>query len=375
MEVLSNKEIYVLLKLLKEKNNVKLDKNFTQKELEHLQSEICNAENKTPAEVLTIEKTYKNMMGMSLHDGYKLSALNIDSIEEYSNAYIEMLLDEKLDGYTPENNIQQLLAEFYSTTKDCTDYENYTVNEIKYMPVILFAYVNNLVKLKTITNKKYDLRRDLYQDRFEENLAFNEAMDNLLDVIATMDAFAFMGDFNDYFNSCTPDRQANIKNMRGFIKNVISIQSAKNVKNTTSTNSSKKLYHLSDQQWKIWFCIDLYVKKSNIKQTDFTIIMDSRIFEICKVSEDYKKPSDKVISIFNKTIWDIVKSPKEEKSRLIVPQKNDLYTINLQVYRSFCNQINNIVELQNDMILNKDVQRQVVLFLRDFQEFTSGKSV
>ena len=241
--------------------------------------------------------------------------------------------------------------------------------------LVLFAYTNNLVKLKTITNKKYDLRRDLYKDCLMQNLAFDEAMDNLLDVITTMDALAFMGDLNDYCNSCTPDRQAKIKNMRGFISLIISMQSGKKAKSRASGNSHNDNTNiLSEQQWKIWFCIVWYIQHSNVKATDYKIMMNSKLFEINKVSKDYKKPSDKVISEFNKKIWDIIKEPREEKERLIVPQKNDMYIINLQLYRRFSSTAQMNPELQNNMVVNMNLKRQIELITKNYQSCTNGKT-
>ena len=67
MEVLSNKEIYVLLKILNDKkvkegssSIIEVDKNFSLKELEHIQKEVALAENKGTKEVLMIKNTYKS---------------------------------------------------------------------------------------------------------------------------------------------------------------------------------------------------------------------------------------------------------------------------------------------------------------------------
>ena len=41
------------------------------------------------------------------------------------------------------------------------------------MPVVLFAYVNNLVELKSLSVRKYDLRRDLNKDILRDDV-FNQ---------------------------------------------------------------------------------------------------------------------------------------------------------------------------------------------------------
>ena len=382
MEVLSNKEIYVLLKILNDKkvkegssSIIEVDKNFSLKELEHIQNEVALAENKAPEEVLTIENTYKNMFGQSFHSGYKLNIVSIEAISNYAVEYVQALAQDNLSGLSDENKLSLLMEEFYSSAKNTSDYDNFVVDKIKYMPVVLFAYINDLVKLKTITNKKYDLRRDLHQDCLMENPAFNEAMDNLLDIVATMNTFEFMSNYNDYFNSVDSDRQANLENMRGFISSIISMQFGKKTKSDSSRgNHSAKPTSLSEQQWMIWFCIDWYIQHSNVKPSDFTIMMNSRLFEINKVSKDYKKPSDKVISEFNKKIWDIIKEPREEKERLIVPQKNDMYIINLQLYRRFSSTAQMNPELQNNMVVNMNLKRQIDLITKNYQSCTNGKT-
>ena len=96
--------------------------------------------------------------------------------------------------------------------------------------------------------------------------------------------------------------------------------------------------------------------------------------EINKVSKDYKKPSDKVISEFNKKIWDIIKEPREEKERLIVPQKNDMYIINLQLYRRFSSTAQMNPELQNNMVVNMNLKRQIDLITKNYQSCTNGKT-
>lgn len=219
MEVLSNKEIYVLLKILKEKNNVKLDKNFTQKELEHLQSEICNAENKTPAEVLTIENTYKNMLGMSLHDGYKITISDFDFIVEYANKYIELLIDGNLIGITEDNNICQLFKDYYSKFNNSADIDlnDYIVDEIKYAPIVLFAHLNKLIDLKSITNQKYDLRKDLYQDSLMNNIKFNESMDNTLKIAMEMKGIELFKNYNDYLNTCDAEKKDFLEDIYNFL--------------------------------------------------------------------------------------------------------------------------------------------------------------
>ena len=130
MEVLSNKEIYVLLKILNDKkvkegsfSIIEVDKNFSLKELEHIQKEVALAENKGAEEVLTIENTYKNMFGQSFHSGYKLNIVSIEAISNYAVEYVQALAQDNLSGLSDENKLSLLMEEFYSSAKNTSDYD------------------------------------------------------------------------------------------------------------------------------------------------------------------------------------------------------------------------------------------------------------
>ena len=81
-----------------------------------------------------------------------------------------------------------------------------------------------------------------------------------------------------------------------------------------------------------------------------------------------------IVSEFNKKIWDIIKEPREEKERLIVPQKNDMYIINLQLYRRFSSTAQMNPELQNNMVVNMNLKRQIELITKNYQSCTNGKT-
>lgn len=159
MDILSNKEIYVLLKILNDKNakkgvatNIELDKHFELKELEHIQQQVSLSANKAFNSIITIEETYKRVVGIEVPNGYKLNIIDIASIEEYSNNYVNNLIQNNIDGLTID-----ILDDFCSNISKNSDLEHYTLSEIKYMPVLLFAYVNKLVELTSITHDKYKL--------------------------------------------------------------------------------------------------------------------------------------------------------------------------------------------------------------------------
>ena len=158
MKALSNKEIYLLLKLLNDKQaNLELDKHFSLSEIERIQKEISITENKSPQEVFTIENLSKRMYGMEIQTGYRVSSVDRDSIIDYSSKYVEALMKNDLTGLTDSNKLSVLIEEFSSTIKDKSNLTEYKLNELRYIPVVLFAYTNQLIKIKSIIHNKYKL--------------------------------------------------------------------------------------------------------------------------------------------------------------------------------------------------------------------------
>ncbi len=173
MKTLSNKEIYVLLKLLNDKQaNLELDKHFSLSEIERIQQEISITENKSPQEVFTIENLSKRMYGMEIQTGYRVSSVDRDSIIDYSNKYVEALIKNDLTGLADNNKLSVLIEEFSSTIKDKSNLTEYCFSELKYMPVALYLYTKELINITCITHNKYRLtNRDLY----DNDLCFDES--------------------------------------------------------------------------------------------------------------------------------------------------------------------------------------------------------
>ena len=87
---------------------IEVDKNFSLKELEHIQNEVALAENKVPEEILTIENTYKSMFGQNFHSGYKLNIVSIEAVTNYAVEYVQALAQDDLSGLTDENKLSML---------------------------------------------------------------------------------------------------------------------------------------------------------------------------------------------------------------------------------------------------------------------------
>lgn len=170
MNILSNKEIYVLLKILnnaKVKNgnvtSVELDKHFELHELKHLQEEINLAEHKLNDTILAIDTVFVRAYGQEILTGHKITIIDIDAIVDFSHKYIEALTEDNLTGLSNTNRFSTLIKDFYTSLTDKSDISNFSFTELKYMPIVLFAYINELLDLKSIANSKYRLtNRDLY---------------------------------------------------------------------------------------------------------------------------------------------------------------------------------------------------------------------
>lgn len=170
MDILSNKEIYVLLKILndtKVKNrtitSIELDKHFEFYELKHLQAEINLAEHKTNDTILAINAIFVRAYGQEILTGHKITIIDFDAIFAYSHKYIKALVDDNLTDLSDINKLSTLLKDFHTNLTDKSGLSNFSFTELKYMPIILFAFINELLDLKSIANSKYRLtNRDFH---------------------------------------------------------------------------------------------------------------------------------------------------------------------------------------------------------------------
>lgn len=174
MKVLSNKEIYVLLKVLNDKSArkdldtyIEIDKTFTRAELEHLQQEINSVNGKT---IIEIKDTQKPVFGVMVHSGYSITIRNISSIKDYAINYVESYIRGKIVSSTSDVAFSKLIKEFHNSIKNISNLLDYKIDNLRYMPIILFAYVNNLIKLNSISHEEYDYTIDYpYDDVMMDN--------------------------------------------------------------------------------------------------------------------------------------------------------------------------------------------------------------
>lgn len=351
MEVLSNKEIYVLLKILNDKkvkngssSTIEIDKNFSLKELEHIQQEIVLSENKVAEELLTIENTYKTRFGHSFHSGYKLNIIDFQSFISYAKQYIENLIQENLTGYTSNDSLFTLIQDFYTTSKDTSNLDDYTTNDIKYMPVVLFAYLNGLIELKSLAVRKYDLRRDLNAGIMRDDI-FNQAMDDTLGLMMRMNACELFQNFDEYINTCDPDKKKFLESIQGFV-NTFSKKKANIEKPKKTAKVKKDRNHMKPQQWKMFICLKKRADELNMtsgiidipKELFITLGIlkkdsDSHPAAISRLCSDYDKIMGNSKQDSDKIMWTKISDPNYYQfsvskvtslyNYIINPKKND----------------------------------------------------
>ena len=160
MEVLSNKEICILLKILTNEELMngstsmfKLDSSFVKEELEHLKKEINIAESCTQNEIMQVKESITKFRGMKLNHGFNIRIYKTKPILDYATKYVDSLVDNTLNGTLSDIKLPTLFKEFYLLIKEKSDFNDLISKNLKYMPVILFAYINKLIDLKFASNE------------------------------------------------------------------------------------------------------------------------------------------------------------------------------------------------------------------------------
>ena len=365
MEVLSNKEIYVLLKILNNKriksgslSAIEIDKYFTIDELKHLQQEISLCESKSSNEVLTIENTYRSMFGENLHSGYKLHVINFQSIVNYAHRYVQELAQGNLSGLTDENSLSKLVNEFYSATKDSTNLDYYITNEMKYMPVILSAYTSNLVELKTITNTKYDIRRDLSEDILFDDLSFTKSLNDTVKITIEMNMTDFCQRIADCMSSNKQEISIDISSIFG---NATIINKEKLKKpSRKAPNSQKKKYHMQPKQWKLFFCL-LKVANETTRGQEIAEISKYHLVKNM-VLEDSITAQDTAKTRFNDAYNRIRGNKEGECEDLIYPKVSDTryYEFNVSKLINLYKTVTKNEYLSEEYKKNKSFFNQIV---------------
>ena len=352
MKVLSNREIYVLLKLLKGKElekgsiiNIEIDKNFTLEEIKHIQEEISLAENKVPDEIFSIENTYKKILKSEIHIGYKVSIIDIEALTNYSLKYVKALAKNELSGLSERENLTALINEFYSTIKDVPNVDNYIIEDLKYMPVVLLTYLNDLVELKGITNNRYDWRSELQDNgKLCDGLSVSFASNNGVTEIKVVTAFK-REKLLEYLQKLEASESDEIT-----VEDSITLPFPTMTENSTGRKPKNKtpkkkkyhpIYHMKPQQWKIFMCMLKQVKESNPKYAILEI--SQKHFINNSIFENKNGQQDTAISRFNSDYNRIKNNSKNDIEDLLAPKIDDTryYQYNVAKFVNFCHIINN----------------------------------
>ena len=308
-------------------------------------------------EIFTIEQTYMKMMSKDIHSGYKLSIFDLDTIINYANKYVEALIEESLTDLTPENNLSVLLSEFYSTSKT-SSFDDYTVENIKYMPVILFAYMNNLVELKTISNRKYDLRKELSGGSLKDQV-FNNAVDSVLDMIMRMNAIELFQNILEYTESCNSDKLKFLQYLKSFI-NTFGKEKSTAEKSKKTTQKPKEKYHMMPQQWKMLFC--LLKRASEIDSRNGEGEIAKQIFVNNGIFTGKNLDGDTPVSRFNDD-YNRIMGHKEKEGEMILYSKisdSSYFMFSISKLRSFYNVIQKNDKLLEEYTKNKHFVAQII---------------
>lgn len=365
MEVLSNKEIYVLLKILNNKklkkgssSTIEVDKNFSLEELEHLRQEIALTENKTPEEILTIENTYKSMFRMNIHFGYKLNIISFQSFLNYAYKYVQELTQGSLHGLTDDNSLSKLVNEFYSNIKKSSNLDYYVTREMKYMPVILSAYTSNLVELKTITNTKYNIRNSLNEDILCEGLSYTKSSNDTVKITVELN----IADFCQKMAECLSSNKQEISiDISSFFSNATIINKEKLKKpSKKAPNLQKDKYHLQAKQWKLFFCL-LKVVKEAIKEQEVAQISKKHLV-LNMALADSNGAQDTAKTRFNEAYNKIKGNKEGEYEDLIYPKISDTryYEFNVSKFKNFHKIVTNNEYLVEEYKKNMSYFNQIV---------------
>lgn len=159
MNVLSNNEIYILLKFVSNKDLMnsttsmcKFDSSFSKKEFEHLKNEMSISEKVSTDEIFQIKETKIKSRGINCSKCCNIRVFKPDLILNYATKYANAFAMGMLTGIKATQNFSNLIKEFYLLTRNEPNFNNILAKDLKYMPVILFAYINKLIDFESRFN-------------------------------------------------------------------------------------------------------------------------------------------------------------------------------------------------------------------------------
>lgn len=171
LNVLSNNEIYILLKLIANKDLMngltsicKLSSRYSIKEFEHLNKEIALSEGVSTNDIMQIRGGTLKHRRTTSSNNYNLRIFKANLILSYATKYSTALAKCEIAGINQNSSFTELIKEFYLLTKTESDFNNIVSTDLKYMPAILFAYINNLISLDFRYENSEELENNILSD-------------------------------------------------------------------------------------------------------------------------------------------------------------------------------------------------------------------
>ena len=249
-------------------------------------------------------------------------------LEEFLDDYCNSFENGKLKLYNSDRiSHQELLAQFRESIDKTKVINEYYIEEIKYIPIILWGLRKGFIKFIDIDYSLYSNKNQLKNVPY---IKLNKRKYNqgVLDFGIMLDLSEFMEleatKYNDNNNKeVTSDKSAVKKKGR----------------RAAYRTPREKQFHLQRQQWGIWFCTDLQVRSliKEAKYSDEYINIGYKLFEESGVFEETTQPR-KAITEFNKKVWVDVFGEKDDVVELIAPRGNK-YQVNINLYRKFKNML------------------------------------
>lgn len=239
-------------------------------------------------------------------------------LNETLNRYTSCHWGDELSAWDNTNHFCsiKLCKDFYNKIEDynCKDFSTNDINDIQ---AIVLGYYKSCLKVLDIEcNIDLSLIDDMLFIPFYEEYP----TDNVTHFVCKFDAREFKKIFNEKSEKH------------------LQIGAKKRKNNVEKKSALDSLYHLEEQQWKIWFCIDISkrVLSELGHNIENTMIIPCEIFSITKITPSKKYP-DKAISCLCDKIWQIVKDKHDrDKHRIIKKQADNCY-IDINLYTQFNN--------------------------------------
>lgn len=221
-----------------------------------------------------------------------------DLLGKFIEDYVNELESNSLGSYN-NINFETQLSEFKKSIDKTQNHKSYVLHYTKHIPIIIWGLKNNYIKLKSVYCRKFP-NIDSVEQKRAAHFTHIGAEYNEFD-------FSMIADLSELFTTAQQS-------------------------NRTQLNDNKNKFHLTEQQWKLWFCIHKGVLNYIEEEDDeYFIIKNGEMFDEY-VFNKTKNP-DRTITGFNNQIRIILKEEKEyPKKYLIKHLAENKYKIDCKLY-------------------------------------------